>query len=375
MSLCGLRCPAIALLVMAIGLAPARSPAAEPTIEELAAQLRETLTGLHSIEARYRKTYVVRETNQTYVNDCLWIIDGAREKLFEGPSKEGQPLPNEWLSFDGRFGYQVVMKGDFPAQINKSSIPPKRIKSMSVAACWLGLVLREFDGTLIDLLDRGTARVTGREDWNGLPAYKVDFGTHGTPLAGPWRYVAVLCPGRDGLPVEITAKFDADHPDAARHPQVASLSRAATNTYTVSEFLQANDAALGTVRWFPAKMKMRRDDSSASTDLEMQSVRINHPISAAIFAPPTPLPGTVVADESVPGKRTVTRHEDKKAMTARATALAREVGAATRASPTEHAVGTEQPNSRRLLYFFRWGGTGILVFAGVLFVFRSLRPR
>lgn len=350
-------------LALAFGTVPARS--ADPSVEDLAARLRETLTGLHTIEASFLRT-VRNDEGGVFVNECHWLSDGGRFKFVADPNTSGAGLSNAWISFDGRTGHTVTRKGDFPKQITKVSGIPEQFRSVSTPSRWLGLTLNETDGTILDLLESGKASVIAAESWNGLPAYRVDLGTHETRLAGPWRYTALLCPDRGGLPVEIECRLGDQHPSAEKRGLIAAT------LYTVTEFEPVSDQTLGVQHWFP--WKMQRSDHRVTQTLEMTEVRINGPVSKSAFTPPAPQPGTWVVDESVPGRRTERMYEDKKWLAERAPALTQEIQTNIRsAADPKGAAVARRPGAGWLSRTAPWLGAGALVLAGALYAVRSLR--
>ncbi|MGC1274920.1 MAG: hypothetical protein WBC44_14535 [Planctomycetaceae bacterium] len=338
--------------------------AADPTPQELAARLRETLTGLHTIEMEYRESTSNQfgdKPSNTFINEYEWIRDGQRQLLVR---KEGDFAAGQW-SFDGNYGFSVgYRKGqpDTAREITKSRSVPWQLNNQYTPAFWMGLRLSELNENLAELLLDPQARVTGSELRGDLKLYRVDLGTHGDEASDPWSWSVSLCPDRDGLPVEIIRTPAANHPDRKRLEELIGET-----SFVVTEFRAIRDHALQRDRWVP--WNMRLEMAKSTWTLDMVLARVNHDVSPERFVP-QPGAGTFAIDETTPGRRSVRVNLPQEARSQRAQDLIEEVRAP---SATPRPAVAAPPDSGRWSRRAAWGGAILLFVAAVTYFRRSWR--
>ena len=333
------------------------SPAADPTPQELAARLRETLTGLHTIEMEYRQTQTFN--GRTTTNECEWLRSGDKLRLIYHAGE----LPGGWWSFDGQYGHSVNYFPDRETEIrgiSKTLTPPTGLDFYSPAD-WLGLRLYGLPSVdLADLLAQPQARIVATETFGAVPAYRVDLGEHQTEVHGTWTWTAVICPGRDSLPVDISCEPADGNPDSERLGNAIGSVR-----FLVLDFYEVHDAALQRTRWLP--QRMRRETKLAVHELEASVSRVNHEVSKTAFVP-RPQPGTELIDNTVPGDRKVRVYKPEAALTQQAADLAKEVRPPT--TPAEAAVA-RAPDASLWTTIALWSGAFCLLSAAVVYFLYS----
>ena len=337
------------------GVVAAPRAAAEPSLRALTAQLQETITGLGTVELEYE--YVHGPEGKLKKNRCQWVADGRKRLLVTYPGD----LPQGWESFDGRFGYRATWDPEQPGFMRNVA----KFDTLPIATTaytpeyWLGLRLsRELDDGLVALLGRKESKLAGDDTWNGLATHRVDLGVH-PKRSGPWRWTATLCPGRDGLPVEITSEA------AETHPKFEELrDRRGTVRFAVDEFRLVRDETLARDRWIP--WVMRLDIGRTRHLLHVDSARINHEVPKATFVP-APMPGTTLINRSSTGAQTVAVHRPREAVARQAGILAKAVAPPTTAS----SAVAQQPSADGIFAALRWLGASAVLVAALLFVWRS----
>lgn len=355
----------------------ARATAADPTPQELAAKLRETLTGLHTIEMEYRQE-IVSETGEngreTISRTLNWLADGERGRIAAFTDGE----MSGWWGFDGRHGYRVGFRPNepgVPREIITATTPPAVLTIEYTPAYWLGLKVSEIgDSLTLDrllagegLLENEETSIVGEETWEGLPVFRVKLGERMSQNSGLWTHTAVICPGRDGLPVEIIVAPSEINPLAERINRVTGPFR-----FTVSEFREVHDEALQKTRWLPWRMSLKNKLCEWKIDVTL--ARVNHSIPAGEFDPPPPQPGTNLIDETVPGRqRQVTVYMPEIALARQANDLVAAVRPETPATADVAAAVAVPPNPGRWGRIAAWAGSFLLLAAGLVYAYRSLR--
>lgn len=337
---------------------------AEPTLADLASQLRETLSGINTVEMHYRQT--LSGQGPAVTSNCEWIRDGDKTRLIMHAGE----LPGGWWSFDGRHGYSIEHFANRPQDMRgilKTSSAPEMIGQMYAPGDWLGLRLAtDPPAVLTDLVAQGQSRIAAAETFDGLPAYRLDLGVHDRPAEGAWAWSAVVCPGKDGLPVEISCVPSETNPDFKRLSSLVGRVR-----FAVSEFRSVNDSALHRERWLPWKMSL--EIAATKWDLEASSARVNHVIPAAAYVP-QPQPGTEIVDITVPGKRKVRIHKPEAGLAKQVAALAKETRESPAAAPGRGPVASP-PDPMFWPRTTFWAGALCLFAAAVVYVVHSRRGR
>ncbi|MGC1273967.1 MAG: hypothetical protein WBC44_09685 [Planctomycetaceae bacterium] len=350
--------PHALIAVAVLGLThPAR--AADPTPQDLAAQLRETLTGLHTIEMQYFESQTFDE--RTTKGEREWLKSGERLRLIARPGE----LPRGWWSFDGRYGHNVNYvpgKDGEIRGISKTSTRPAAL-DMSTPADWLGMRLRGLPSvSLADLLDAPQARIVATESFGDLAAYRVSLGEQDSKINGRWSWTAVVCPERDGLPVEISRE------PAKSNEQFQQLG---ITRLVVDDFYEVHDDALERTRWLPQRMRL---ESSLSTmDLEVTLSLVNHDIQQVAFVP-EPQPGTQLIDDTVPGARKVRVYKPEEALAEQAAELAAAAnakGVPPVATSTSPGVTAAPPSNSLWATIGLYGGAVCLLAAAFVYFWRS----
>lgn len=278
-------------------------------------------------------------------------------------------MPSGWWSFDGRHGYSVEYVPGRPQEMRGillTSSPPQMLDLMYSPPNWLGLHVRTDPAVaLTDMLTGGQARVTEIEEYEGSPAYRVDLGVHEKAAEGPWSWSAVVCPSRDGLPVEISSAPADTNPDHDRLSDTLGRVR-----FLVTEFQEVEDSALRRKRWMPRKMTL--EVGNTRWELEASSVSVNHVIPAGAFVP-KPQPGTEMIDDTVPGKRRVRTYKPEAALARRAEMLADQ--ARNGPVPPSSSPVASPPDPMFWSRIAMWGGALSLLGAAVFFIVRSRNAR
>jgi hypothetical protein len=347
-----------------------RTSAAEVTLDTLRSQLRETLSGLQTIEMHYRRTQLFKESptanEHRHVSNCEWVRDGSRVRFV----RHADDLPGIWSSFDGKSGYQVTWdtsRQDFPTQITKLPSIPESLEYDYLPDQWIGLKLPDCDRTLQHLLDGPDSKLIGRVDKGELVVYEVDLGVHRKIRGDPWNWRVWLCPDRDGLPVELQAAPADNHPEYERVMRLMGVQQ-----FQIAEFRRVTDESLERERWLPTRFSLKL--ALSSFDHEATLVRVNRQLPDGLFIP-APQAGTRMVDVSASGRKTTWIHEPEKAIANLVEQVAQDVKSQSANASSERNVVARPADWSPLYRALRWIGAFLLLGVGVVYAVASLRSR
>ncbi|MBX3443166.1 MAG: hypothetical protein KF774_12240 [Planctomyces sp.] len=249
-------------------------------LRDIARILRESETSLHSLEVKY----IYRSNVEVRCDLVKW---GPKWRLVTESAEVG----GSWDSFDGEFGYNVVIDAadsSRAARITKSrNKRPGRLGSVPNPFSWWGSAVNLAGVPLHQMVERGT--VTGESQFREWPVLDIDLG----------RWPAAS--GR--LEYDFRCQLSREHDFAPVLIQATPVDGVPLPPQIVEEFREIEHPQLGRRLWLAGNMSY-----GEGVRIEVVDVTLSPRISESLFRPPPPMAGAELVDETGPGGRKVTIH-------------------------------------------------------------------
>jgi hypothetical protein len=218
-------------------------------------------------------------------------MDGEKRSIEKEPKWVGktETWSTEHLAFDGRRAFQVYYDHQHPGTMTKLIVMPRPAPYFHDyhPDTWLGLHLHRTDETLLSLLSRSGARVSGWEAIDDSECVRVDLGSCPTRNGDEISWKVWLDPENDWLPRQLVA---------VETRQESSGPRVIQYRQTVTKFSRVADPLLGRERSFPVEFF---GAFAGTYGYEVLSVAVNNTIASDNFTI-EPAPGAQVMEHPSP---------------------------------------------------------------------------